>query len=140
MCSLFKLLLISQEFTRVEPNEYWILCTPHSHCLGSNFYTQVRAYKILLYTKASSQSSQSSKCLSLSKDVFERRTSTGSGPLSFLIITITKLSNLIGYQLPWFQLLYYYMRNFCNLIGLEQLYFCLIWNTYMSKLQIFCGW
>ena len=31
--------------------------------------------------------------------------------------------------------LYYYMRNFCNLIGLEQWYFSLIWNTYMWKLQ-----
>ena len=27
--------------------------------------------------------------------------------------------------------LYYYMKNFCNLIGLEQWYFSLIWNTYM---------
>ena len=36
-------------------------------------------------------------------------------------------------------LLYYYMRNFCNLIGLEQWYFSLIWNTYMWKLQILCG-
>ena len=35
-------------------------------------------------------------------------------------------------------LLYYYMRNFCNLIGLEQRYFSLIWNTYMWKLQTFC--
>ena len=37
-------------------------------------------------------------------------------------------------------LLYYYMRNFCNLIGLEQWYFSLpvIWNTYMWKLQTFC--
>ena len=35
--------------------------------------------------------------------------------------------------------LYYYMRNFCNLIGLEQWYFSLIWNTYMWKLQTFCG-
>ena len=55
-----------------------------------------------------------------------------------IIITITKLSNLIGYQLPWFQPLYYYIRNFCNLIGLEQWYFNLIWNTYMWKLQTFC--
>ena len=31
--------------------------------------------------------------------------------------------------------LYYYMRNFCNLIILEQWYFSLIWNTYMWKLQ-----
>ena len=36
-------------------------------------------------------------------------------------------------------LLYYYMKNFCNLIGLEQCYFSLIWNTYMGKLQTFCG-
>ena len=35
--------------------------------------------------------------------------------------------------------LYYYMKNFCNLIGLEQKYFTLIWNTYMWKLQTFAG-
>ena len=35
--------------------------------------------------------------------------------------------------------LYYYMRNFCNLIGLEQWYFNLIWNTYIWKLQNLCG-
>ena len=38
-----------------------------------------------------------------------------------------------------FPVLYCYMRNFCNLIGLEQWYFTLIWNTYMWKLQTFCG-
>ena len=38
-----------------------------------------------------------------------------------------------------FHFLYYYMRNFCNLIGLEQWYFILIWNTYMWKLQTFRG-
>ena len=38
-----------------------------------------------------------------------------------------------------FSPLYYYMRNFCNLIGLEQWYFSLIWNTYMWKLQTFGG-
>ena len=40
------------------------------------------------------------------------------------------------------QLLYslcYYMTNFCSLIGLEQWYFSLIWNTYMWKLQTFCS-
>ena len=37
-----------------------------------------------------------------------------------------------------FEHLYYYMTNFCNLIGLEQWYFSLIWNTYMWKLQPFC--
>ena len=31
------------------------------------------------------------------------------------------------------------MRNFPNLIGLEQWYFSLIWNTYMWKLQTFSG-
>ena len=36
-----------------------------------------------------------------------------------------------------FEKLYYYMRNYCNLIGLEQWYFSLI--TYMWKLQTFCG-
>ena len=30
-----------------------------------------------------------------------------------------------------FKHLYYYMKNGCNLIGLEQRYFSLIWNTYM---------
>ena len=29
----------------------------------------------------------------------------------------------------------YYMRNFCDLIGLEQWYFSLIWNSYLWKLQ-----
>ena len=38
-----------------------------------------------------------------------------------------------------FRLLYYYMRNSCNLIGSEQWYYSLIWNTYMWKLQTFCG-
>ena len=35
-------------------------------------------------------------------------------------------------------ILYYYMKIFCNLIGLEQWYFSLIWNSYMWKLQTFC--
>ena len=35
--------------------------------------------------------------------------------------------------------LYNYTRNFCNLIGSEQWYFSLIWNTYMYKLQTFRG-
>ena len=38
-----------------------------------------------------------------------------------------------------FRPLYSYMRNFCIVIGLEQWYFTLIWNTYMWKLQTFCG-
>ena len=44
-----------------------------------------------------------------------------------------------GYLLVVLGELYYYMRNFCNLIGLEQWYFSLIWNTYTWKLQTFCG-
>ena len=32
------------------------------------------------------------------------------------------------------------MTNFCNSIGLEQWYFRIIWNTYMWKLQTFCGY
>ena len=32
----------------------------------------------------------------------------------------------------------FYPYTFCNLIGLEQWYFNLIWNTYMWKLQNFC--
>ena len=46
---------------------------------------------------------------------------------------------LIPIQFPLFYLqnLYYYMRNSCNLIGLEQWYFSLIWSTYMWKLQPF---
>ena len=35
--------------------------------------------------------------------------------------------------------LYYHMRNFYNLIGLELWYFSLIWNNYMWKLQTFRG-
>ena len=38
-----------------------------------------------------------------------------------------------------FQYLYYYMRNFCYLIGLERWFFSLIWNIYMLKLQTFAG-
>ena len=52
--------------------------------------------------------------------------------------------NVIGDELllnfgAKFQRLYHCMRNFCNLIGLEQWYFSLTWNTYMWKLQTFCG-
>ena len=49
-------------------------------------------------------------------------------------------SNIVGDELllnfgAKFQRLYYYMRNFCNLIGLEQWHFSLIWNTYVWKLH-----
>ena len=37
-----------------------------------------------------------------------------------------------------FTVLYYYMRSFCNLIGLEQWYFSLIWNT-CWKITSLCG-
>ena len=43
------------------------------------------------------------------------------------------------FSLLYFIPLYYYVRNFCNLIGWEQWYFSLILNTYMWKLQTFCG-
>ena len=55
-----------------------------------------------------------------------------------IFLTIVQLYFAWRQFLQWFQLLYYYMRNFCNLIGLEQWYFSLIWNTYMRKLQTFC--
>ena len=32
--------------------------------------------------------------------------------------------------------LHYGLRNFCNVIGCDELYFSLIWNTYMYKLQL----
>ena len=35
---------------------------------------------------------------------------------------------------------FFIKRNFCNLIGLEQWYFSLIWNTNMWKLQTVCGY
>ena len=38
----------------------------------------------------------------------------------------------------WFQNLYYYMRNLCNLIGLEQWYFSLIWNTLLHEMFVTC--
>ena len=49
---------------------------------------------------------------------------------------ILRLCNQAKYQKPC---LYYYMRNFCNLIGLDHWCFSLIWNTYMWKLQNHCG-
>ena len=51
-------------------------------------------------------------------------------------VLVTELSgvNMWTFHEAWFLLylnLYYFMRNFCNLIGLEQWYFSLIWNTYV---------
>ena len=62
---------------------------------------------------------------------------------AFLVQSVVMNSNLMGDKFLCnfgmkFQHLYYYRRNFCNLIGLEQWYFSLIWNTYMWKLQTFC--
>ena len=52
---------------------------------------------------------------------------------------LSKWMCLNGFSL-FFVMNWFVMRNFCNLIGLEQWYFSLIWNTYMWKLQTFCGW
>ena len=41
-------------------------------------------------------------------------------------------------RLNVFKSIYYYIRNFCKLIGLEQWYFSLIWNTYLWKLRNVC--
>ena len=62
-----------------------------------------------------------------------------------ILFKITDHENLFVRSLrawtrPREHLLYYYMRNFCNLIGLEQWDFSLIWNTYMWKLPTFCGY
>ena len=59
-------------------------------------------------------------------------------------VLVTELSgvNMWTVHEAWFLLylnLYYFMRNFCNLIGLEQWYFSLIWNTYVWKSQNLCG-
>ena len=47
-------------------------------------------------------------------------------------------STMIFREISYLQL-YYYMRNFCSLMGLEQWYFSLIWETYMWKLQPFAS-
>ena len=47
--------------------------------------------------------------------------------------------NYIHMHMGIFMFILNYMKNVCNLIGLEQWYFNLIWNTYMWKLQTFCG-
>ena len=62
----------------------------------------------------------------------------------FSAVIYTIYYNIMGDKLllnfgAKFQRLYYCIRNFCNLIGLEQRYFRLIWNTYMWKLQTFRG-
>ena len=56
-----------------------------------------------------------------------------------VIIIIIIIIIIIMYSITLLHLLYYYMNNFSNLIGLEQWYFSLIWNTYMWKLQTFAG-
>ena len=39
-------------------------------------------------------------------------------------IVVFRRANSISRKDPWLDPLYHYMRNFCNLIGLEQWYFC----------------
>ena len=53
--------------------------------------------------------------------------------LSPALVSLAQVTSLFSIRLPW---LYYYLRNFCHLIGWEQRYFSLIWNTYMWKLQL----
>ena len=60
-----------------------------------------------------------------------------SRPLIF--VQLYTYTRSIQKQLIKYDTLYYYMRNFCNLIGLEPWYFSLIWNTYMWKLPPFAG-
>ena len=67
---------------------------------------------------------------------FVRRTQT---------LTITdqgkrKFEKKLTWRTPLLPDLYYYVGNFCNLIGLEQWCFSLIWNTYKWKLQNLWGW
>ena len=55
-------------------------------------------------------------------------------PLSPVTIANSKGNELLLNFGHKFQPLYYYMRNFCNFIGLEQWYFSLIWNTLHVKI------
>ena len=57
----------------------------------------------------------------------------------YLIISFCFLKMFIPFSLIQFLFLYYYMTNFCNLIGLEQWYFSLIWITYMWNYKPFAG-
>jgi len=54
----------------------------------------------------------------------------------FKSVTIKFYNYNTNDDILWY--LYYCMRNNCSLIGLEQWYFSLVWNTYMWKLQTFC--
>ena len=58
--------------------------------------------------------------------------------MMFLVSEVKSSSHVIIHYMI-FHMLYYYMINLCNLIGLEQWYFSLIWNAYMWKLQTFLG-
>ena len=82
--------------------------------------------------------------MKLSNNFFEEFLTTVSC-ISWNLATIAWQPLWNFYVIEWgdflFFILYYYMRNFGNLIGLEQWYFSLIiiWNTYMWKLQTFAG-
>ena len=52
----------------------------------------------------------------------------------FMIVYIVYFANNANCT-SLFPVLYHFMKKFCNLNGLEQWYFSLIWNTYMRKLQ-----
>ena len=56
-----------------------------------------------------------------------------------LLVNIKPKRTKTSHTVVQLDALYHYMRNFCNLLGLEQWYFSLIWNTYMWKLQTLCG-
>ena len=83
---------------------------------------------------------QSSRSFYLTFDITLRRHICWRGSCNFSFTSIFFASvtfHIVLGQL--FMGLYYYMGNFCSLIGLEQWYFNLIWNTYMWKLQTFGG-
>ena len=56
--------------------------------------------------------------------------------IQFVIASTSIITKINHY----FRRLHYYIKSFCNLIAfIEQRYFRLIWDTYMWKLQTFCG-
>ena len=69
---------------------------------------------------------QSRICTKTSKQLFF------SPFVNFILVRSINNENICA-ELQYLYM-YYYMRNFFNLIGLEQWYFSLIWNTYHWKL------
>ena len=59
--------------------------------------------------------------------------------VSFLPSEIYKLDVKNTTASNFFLNLYYYVRSFYNLSGVEQWYFSLIWNTWMWKFEPFVG-